>query len=128
MLGAAGVLLRLWWFAVPYYIGCILAWICGSYVGALKGEFAPTAGAITAGFFIAVFALFGVVLQWRSLRKKRLRLKEEKARAQLKTEKASQRGALQICVATYMWADLLLFIVTCQEAHDITSLRCHHLS
>ena len=96
IVGAAGVLLRLWWFAVPYYIGCILAWICGSYVGALKGEFAPTAGAITAGFLIAVFALFGAVLQWRSLRKKRLRRKEEKAREEIKREAAAVTAAAAI--------------------------------
>ena len=33
LVGAGGVLLSLWWFTLPYYIGCALAWICGSYVG-----------------------------------------------------------------------------------------------
>ena len=86
LVGAGAVLLRLRWFAVPYYVGCAAAWVCGSYVGTLRGDFAPTAGAITAAFLIAVFALFGLILQWRAFRRKRLRRKEEKARAEAEAE------------------------------------------
>lgn len=93
LVGAGAVLLRLWWFALPYYVGCALAWVCGSYVGALKGEFAPKAGAIAAAFLIALFALLGLVLQWRSFRRKRLRRKEEKAREEIKKEAAAVTAA-----------------------------------
>lgn len=78
--GAAAVLLKLWRFALPYYVGCALAWICGSYVGGLKGDFAPAAGGYTAAFLIAVFSLLGLLLQWRALRKKMARWKEERAK------------------------------------------------
>lgn len=78
--GAAAVLLSLWWFALPYYAGCVLGWICGSYVGGLKGEFAPAAGGYTAAFCIILFALLGLFLQWRSLRKKLRRWREERAK------------------------------------------------
>ena len=80
LVGAAAVLLNLWWFAVPFYIGCAAAWVCGSYVGGLKGEFAPTAGGYTAAFCIILFSFLGLFLQWRSLRKRWRRWKEEKAR------------------------------------------------
>lgn len=93
LVGAGAVLLRLRWFAVPYYAGCVLAWVCGSYVGTLKGEFAPTAGAITAAFLIAVFTLFGLIFQWRSFRKKRQHRKEEKAKAEAQAKAAAEENA-----------------------------------
>ncbi len=99
MLGAAAVLLRLWRFAVPYYMGCVLAWVCGSYVGALKGDFAPTAGAISAAFLIAVFALFGAIFQYRALRKKLLKRREEKA-AEKKAEEEKEAAAVLTAAAT----------------------------
>lgn len=80
LVGAAAVLLNLWWFAVPFYIGCAAAWVCGSYVGGLKGEFAPTAGGYTALFCIILFSLLGLFLQWRSLRKRLRRWREERAK------------------------------------------------
>ena len=76
--GSAAVLLNLWWFAVPYYVGCVLAWVCGSYVGTLKGEFAPAAGGYTAAFLLVLFSLLGLALQWRSLRRRWRRWKEGK--------------------------------------------------
>ena len=78
--GSGAVLLGLWRFALPYYIGCGLGWLCGSYVAGLKGEFAPTAGGYTAAFCIILFALLGCLLQWRSLRKKWRKRREERAR------------------------------------------------
>lgn len=80
LVGAAAVLLNLWWFALPFYIGCAAAWLCGSYVGGLKGEFAPTAGGYTALFCIVLFSLLGLFLQWRSLRKRLRRWREERAK------------------------------------------------
>lgn len=88
LVGAGAVLLRFWWFALPYYIGCALAWVFGNYVGAQKGEFVPAAGAITAAF-----ALLGLVLQRRALRRRRLRRKEEQAREELKREAAAVTAA-----------------------------------
>ncbi len=100
MVGAAAVLLRLWRFAIPYYMGCALAWVCGSFVGSLKGEFAPTAGAFSAAFLVAVFALFGVIFQWRALRKKRLKRKEEKAEAEAEAERKAQEEKEAAAVLT----------------------------
>ncbi len=100
LVGAAAVLLRLWRFVVPYYVGCALAWVCGSYVGALKGDFAPTAGAISAAFLIAVSALFGTIFQWRALRKKLLKRREEKAAAEKKAEEEKEAPAVVTAGAT----------------------------
>jgi len=99
LIGAGAVLLGLWWLAVPYYIGCALAWACGSYVGGLKGDFAPTAGAISAAFVLAVFALLGLVLQWRSLRKKWVRHKAEKAAAEAAAQAEEQKEAAAVISA-----------------------------
>lgn len=95
LVGAAAVMLGLWRFVAFYYAGCALAWVCGGYVGGLEGEFAPTAGALTTGFLIAVFALLGLVLQWRTLRKKWLLLQEEKAREEAEGQKEAPAAAAE---------------------------------
>lgn len=80
LVGGVAVLLRLRRFTLLYYLGCALGWAAGWFISGLKGEFAPTAGTICTFFLIGVFALFGVILEGRGLKKRRARRKEEQAR------------------------------------------------
>lgn len=80
LVGGVAVLLRLRRFILLYYLGCALGWAAGWFISGLKGEFAPTAGTICTFFLIGVFALFGVILEGRGLKKRRARRKEEQAR------------------------------------------------
>ncbi len=93
LVGAGAVLLRLGHFAVLYYIGCALGWAAGWFIAGLKGDFAPTAGAICTFFLIGVFSLFGAIAQWRAIRRKLARRREEKKAAadQLSEELAVAR-------------------------------------
>lgn len=88
LIGGAAMLLRLYRFALFYYIGCGLGWGVSWFISGLNGEFAPTAGSICAIFCIAVFGLFGLIAQWKAIQKRRARRKEEKARAEAEAEEA----------------------------------------
>jgi len=79
LVGAAAVLLRLRRFVLLYYIGCALGWWAGWFISGLKGDFAPTAGSICTFFLIAVFALLGLMAQWKDFQKRRVRKKEAQA-------------------------------------------------
>jgi len=89
LLGALAVVLRQYIFATLFYIGCALGWASGHYVSTLEGEFTATAGVITTFFLIGCFALVGLVLEVRRLRR-RLRRKAEERRLERQAEKQRQ--------------------------------------
>lgn len=95
LVGAAAVLLRLWWFALLYYPGCALAWAAGGFIAGLKGDFAPTAGLIAASFLVAVFTLFGAIAQWRAFRRKSRRRREEREKEAIQAEEERRRNELE---------------------------------
>lgn len=96
VLGAAGalaLLLRRVWFAFFFYIGCALGWAAGQFVGALEGDFAPTAGLICTFFLMAVFAFIGAWLEWKRFRHRRRKEKDRRERQQQEDE-ARERALL----------------------------------
>ena len=95
LVGGVAVLLRLRRFTVLYYLGCILGWAAGWFVSGLKGNFAPTAGMICTFFLIGVFTLFGVIFEGKGMKKRRVRRKEEQARAEAAAETARREGELE---------------------------------
>ena len=95
LIGAVALLFKLRRFAVLYYIGCAAGWGVGWFVGGLKGEFAPTAGTICTFFFIAVFAVFGVIAEYKRFRKYFRKRAEEKAAKQTEEESAKALEAME---------------------------------
>lgn len=95
LVGAAAVLLRLWWFTLFFYLGCGLGWGAGWFVSGLKGDFAPTAGTICTFFLIGLFALLGIIAQWQAMKKKLARRREEKERARAEAEAERLRLELE---------------------------------
>ena len=97
--GALAVFLRLYRFTLLYYAGCALGWGAGWFIAGLKGDFAPTAGTICTFFIIAVFAVFGMLAQFKSRKKRRARRKEAEAQAAreeaLAQEEAAKEAALE---------------------------------
>lgn len=81
LLGALAVLFRLYRFVLLYYVGCAIGWTTGVAVSSLKGAFAPTAGMICTGFFIVIFAVFGVLAQWKRMRKQMAKRKADREAA-----------------------------------------------
>lgn len=95
VVGGVAVLLRLRRFIVLYYLGCALGWAAGWFVSGLKGDFAPTAGTICTFFLIGVFTLFGLIFEGKGAKKRRVRRKEEQARAEAAVETARQERELE---------------------------------
>ncbi|MCI2106395.1 MAG: hypothetical protein LKK00_06685 [Intestinimonas sp.] len=84
-LGGLAVIFCRFLFAIFFYIGCLLGWLSGRYIGSLEGAFAPTAGLICTFFLISVFSLIGVYLEYhrirRSIRKSRARREQEEQKS-----------------------------------------------
>lgn len=96
ILGAVGALalfLRRVWFALFFYIGCALGWAAGWFVGALEGDFAPTAGLICTYFLMAVFAIIGAWLECKHIRRRRQRERDRRER-QRQEDEARERDLL----------------------------------
>ena len=103
-LGALALLFRRKLFALFFYVGCVLGWLSGNFVGGLEGDFAPTAGLICTFGLILLFAVLGGVLEWKAFRRRRRKeqarlerqQKEDAAREeQLIAQQAAKAGAQQ---------------------------------
>lgn len=92
-LGALAVVFHRFLFSIFFYIGCLLGWLSGQYVGGLEGSFAPTAGIITAFFLIAVFALIGTYLEYRHIRRGIQRARARRERKQQEEREAREKAA-----------------------------------
>lgn len=92
--GAVTMFLHWYWFAGLYYVGCVLGWASGRFIGGLKGEFAPTAGLTVTFALIAVFAILGAILQWKSLKKRHDRRKEGKAQGKVQAKSQTEADKL----------------------------------
>ena len=92
-LGALALLFRRKLFALFFYVGCVLGWLSGNFVGGLEGDFAPTAGLICTFFLMAVFAFIGAWLEWKRFRHRRRKEKDRRERQQQEDE-ARERALL----------------------------------
>lgn len=90
-LGALALLLRRVWFSFFFYIGCLLGWASGRFVGGLEGEFAPTAGLICTFFLIAVCAAIGVALEWKRFQFRRRKDKAHREQQRQEDEERERR-------------------------------------
>ena len=63
-LGALALLFRRKLFALFFYVGCVLGWLSGNFVGGLEGDFAPTAGLICTFGLILLFAACGAFFSY----------------------------------------------------------------
>lgn len=116
LVGSLGAFFRLRWFAVLFYLGCALGWISGVYISALKGDFAPTAGTISTFFLIAVFTLLGVMFQWKAIKKKRARRKEQELQEALRAEEERKQAELDAARAEREKAEAAMILATVQAA------------
>lgn len=116
LVGSLGAFFRLRWFAVLFYLGCALGWISGVYISALKGDFAPTAGTISTFFLIAVFTLLGVMCQWKAIKKKRARRKEQELQEALRAEEERKQAELDAARAEREKAEAAMILATIQTA------------
>lgn len=116
LVGSLGAFFRLRWFAVLFYLGCALGWISGVYISALKGDFAPTAGTISTFFLIAVFTLLGVMCQWKAIKKKRARRKEQELQEALRAEEERKQAELDAARNQREKAEAAMILATMQAA------------
>lgn len=116
LVGSLGAFFRLRWFAVLFYLGCALGWISGVYISALKGDFAPTAGTISTFFLIAVFTLLGVMFQWKAIKKKRARRKEQELQEALRAEEERKQAELDAARNQREKAEAAMILATMQTA------------
>lgn len=122
LVGALGAFFRLRWFAVLFYVGCILGWVSGGYISSLKGEFAPTAGTICTFFLIAVFTLLGAMCQWKTIKKRRAKRREQEHQAALKAEEERKQAELDAARAERERAEAAM-ILTAAQAGAIPELQ-----
>lgn len=87
-LGALALLFRRKLFALFFYVGCVLGWLSGHFVGGLEGDFAPTAGLICTFGLILLFAVLGSVLEWKAFRRRR---RKEQARLERQQKEDAAR-------------------------------------
>ncbi len=114
LVGALGAFFRLRWFAVLFYMGCILGWVSGGYISSLKGEFAPAAGTICTFFLIAVFTLLGVMFQWKAIKKKRAKRREQEHQAALRAEEERKQAELDAARAEREKAEAAMILTAAQ--------------
>lgn len=114
LVGSLGAFFRLRWFAVLFYLGCALGWTSGVYISALKGDFAPTAGTISTFFLIAVFTLLGVMFQWKAIKKKRARRKEQELQAAVQAEEERKQAELDAARNQREKAEAAMILATMQ--------------
>jgi len=100
LLGALAVVFRWYTFAFLFYAGCALGWAAGNYIGSLNGDFAPTAGVITASFLMCAFALVGLILEV-GRQKNRMRRKAARREAERQAEQARRQAEGQADAALF---------------------------
>lgn len=114
LVGSLGAFFRLRWFAVLFYLGCALGWTSGVYISALKGDFAPTAGTISTFFLVAVFTLLGVMFQWKAIKKKRARRKEQELQEALRAGEERKQAELDAARNQREKAEAAMILATMQ--------------
>ncbi len=92
-LGALALLFRMKLFPFFFYVGCVLGWLSGRFVGGLDGDFAPTAGLICTFGLILLFSLLGTLLEWKAFQRRR-RKERERLERQQKEDAAREQALL----------------------------------
>lgn len=92
-LGALALLFRMKLFPLFFYVGCVLGWLSGRFVGGLDGDFAPTAGLICTFGLILFFSLVGTLLEWKAFQRRR-RKDRERLERQQKEDTAREQALL----------------------------------